>query len=258
MTRTSYNPLRDGPLSVSPLRLVSVGVVIALATRPALAVAQAPVAPPYPIGWWDAASVGVAGALYLLPSAIGLPHGPPSCGPCDLASLPGFDRWTVKPVASGPDVGSDVVLGGVALWTAVSGLDGLSTPEWRGNLSVFANTASWTAATTEWLKVLVRRKRPVLYTSGAAAALADPENQQSFPSMHTALAFSAVTSYLVISEREHLAHRTRNAWILTAGAVAVGALRVAAAQHFPSDVVGGAALGAGLGWLIPTVYPTAH
>jgi len=36
----------------------------------------------------------------------------------------------------------------------------------------------------------------------------------------------------------------------------VGALRVASAQHFPSDVVGGAVLGAGLGWLVPTVHPS--
>ena len=44
--------------------------------------------------------------------------------------------------------------------------------------------------------------------------------------------------------------------LLAAGAVAVGALRVASAQHFPSDVVGGAAIGVGLGWLIPTIHPT--
>jgi membrane-associated phospholipid phosphatase len=221
--------------------------------------AQGPVAPaPYRVAWWEAASVAAAGVLYLVPGAAGLPKGPPSCGPCDPASLPGFDRWAVNPVASGPDAASFVLLGGVGLWTAVSGLDGLPAPQWRANLGVFANTASWTAAATEWLKVLVRRKRPVLYTSGAAAALGDPESQQSFPSMHTSLAFAAVTSYMVVSAREHLAHRTRNAWLLTAGAVAVGVLRVAAAQHFPSDVAGGAALGAGLGWLIPTVYPTVH
>jgi membrane-associated phospholipid phosphatase len=43
--------------------------------------------------------------------------------------------------------------------------------------------------------------------------------------------------------------------LLYAGAVAVGALRVAAAQHFPTDVVSGAALGAGIGWLVPTIHP---
>ena len=218
--------------------------------------AQGPVEPGYRAGWGDAATVTAAGVFYVLPSALGLPKGGPSCGPCDPGALPGFDRWAVGPVANGPDVASDVVLGAVAAWTAVSGLQGLPARVWRGNVAMFANTASWTAAATAWLKVAVRRKRPVLYTSGAGAALSDPESQQSFPSLHTSLAFAAATSYLVVSAREHLPHRTRNALLLAAGAVAVGALRVASAQHFPSDVVGGAVLGAGLGWLVPTVHPS--
>lgn len=235
------------------------GMLVALLLLAGFLDAQTPVVPaPYRATWPDAGMVAGAGVLYFLPSALGLPKGAPSCGPCDPSSLPGFDRWAVKPVANGPDVASGVILSGVALWTALSGLEGLSTPQWRGNVAMFANTASWTAAATEWLKVVVRRKRPVLYTSGAAAALSDPENQQSFPSLHASLAFSALSSYLVVSAREHLPHRTRNAWLLAAGAVAVGALRVASAQHFPSDVVGGAALGAGIGWLVPTIYPTIH
>lgn len=112
----------------------------------------------------------------------------------------------------------------------------------------------WTAASTEWLKVLVRRKRPVLYTSDAAAAAGDPENQQSLPSAHASVAFAAATAYLVLARREHLRHRTRNALLLYAGAAAVSTLRVVAGKHFPTDVVAGAALGSGIGWLVPTVH----
>src|SRR5207244_661397 len=101
---------------------------------------------------------------------------------------------------------------------------------------------------TQWLKVVTRRKRPVLYTSGAAAAAADRESQQSLPSGHASLAFAAATSYLVLARRQHLPHRTRNAILLYAGAVGVSALRVAAGKHFPTDVAAGAALGSGLGW----------
>src|SRR2546428_568532 len=98
---------------------------------------------------------------------------------------------------------------------------------------------------------------PVLYTSGAAAAVADRENQESLPSGHASLAFAAATSYLVLARRQHLPHRTRNAILLYAGAVGVSALRVAAGKHFPTDVAAGAALGSGIGWLSATVHPTS-
>src|SRR5438445_4872560 len=127
--------------------------------------------------------------------------------------------------------------------------------QWRGNFAMLANAAAWTAASTEWLKVVIRRKRPVLYTSGAAAAAADRESQQSFPSTHASLAFAAATSYLVLARRQHLRHRTRNAILLYAGAVGVSALRVAAGKHFPTDVAAGAALGSGIGWLVATIHP---
>ena len=67
-------------------------------------------------------------------------------------------------------------------------------------------------------------------------------------------AFSAAVSYLVISGRQRLPHRTRNAALLFGGAAAVGTLRVAAGRHFPTDVLAGAALGSLIGWLIPTVH----
>jgi len=208
--------------------------------------------------WADAGWVAAAGVLYVLPGALGLPQGSPSCAPCDPATLPGIDRWAVRPVVHRDDVASSAVLVGVAGWTALAGLRGLPADQWRDNFVRFAQATSWTAASTEWLKVLARRKRPVLYTSDAAAAAADRDNQKSLPSGHTSLAFCAATAYLVISRREHLPHRTRNALLLYAGALAVGALRVAAAQHFPSDVAAGAALGVSLGWLVPTIHPTTR
>jgi len=166
------------------------------------------------------------------------------------------DRWSLRPVSATGDVASDVVLAGVAGFTAFAGLHGLPAQQWRGNFAVLANTASWTAASTEWLKVLVRRKRPVLYTTDAITAASDPENQQSLPSLHASLAFGAAMSYLVIARRQHLPHRTRNTILLYVGAVGVAALRVAAGKHFPTDVLTGAALGTGIGWVVPTIHPT--
>src|SRR5256885_1143159 len=56
---------------------------------------------PYRVTWWDAGSVGAAGALALIPVALNLPHGLPPCAPCAPASVPGIDRSALhKPSAS--------------------------------------------------------------------------------------------------------------------------------------------------------------
>src|SRR5438093_32354 len=90
----------------------------------------------------------------------------------------------------------------------------------------------------------------------SAAAAGDPNSQRSFPSGHASIAFAAATSYVVMAQREHLPHRGRNAALLYVGALGVAALRVAAGKHFPTDVLGGAVLGTGIGWLAAKVHPT--
>ena len=77
----------------------------------------------------------------------------------------------------------------------------------------------------------------------------------SFPSGHTSMAFAAATSYLVLARRQHLRHATRNAVLLYVGAAGVGALRLEAGRHFPTDVLGGAALGTSVGWLVARFHP---
>src|SRR3989442_482006 len=215
---------------VRPQALASLFAAIGLDPVSRPLVAQAPAATAYRATWGDAASVGTAGVLYLLPAALGLPHGAPSCAPCDPATLPSVDRWALHRVSVTGDAASDVVLAGVAGFTAFAGVHRLPARQWRGNFAVFANAASWTAASTEWLKVLVRRKRPVLYTSDAVTAARDPQSQQSLPSLHTSLAFAAAASYLAIARRQHPPHRRRNTPPLWAGAGGVGAPRVAAGK----------------------------
>lgn len=235
--------------------MIAVTLALLLAARPASA--QTVPVELYRVSWWDAASVSAGIALTIAPGALGLPEGGPSCAPCDPATLPGIDRWAVRPVSTPADVGSDIALLAVAGGAALAGLRSLPAEQWHGNFAVFANTATWTYATTEWSKVVIRRKRPVLYTEDAAAAAELRNSQMSMPSGHTALAFAAATSYFVMAGRQHLAHRTRNAALLYAGAVAVASLRVAAGKHFPTDVIAGAALGSAIGWLVPTIHPTS-
>ena len=210
----------------------------------------------YRVSTWDAASVAAGGVLALIPDAAGLPTGSAPCAPCDPASVPAIDRAALRNASSGANTASSVLLLGVAGFSGLASLDGATAAQVRGHVAVFANSLTWTLATTEWLKVLVHRNRPVLYGAPDPVAAADRDNRRSLPSGHASLAFAAATTYVMIAEREHLPHGTRNAILLYAGALGVAALRVAAGQHFPTDVAAGAALGTGLGWLTAHVHPT--
>jgi len=210
----------------------------------------------YRSGWADVVSVTAAGGVYFLPGAFDLPKHGPSCAPCDPATLPAIDRGAIHEESPSLDVTSTATLLVVGGYSAFQALHGLTPEQWHGNFAVLANSASWTAAAAEWIKVLVHRERPVMYTSGAAAAASNLDNVESFPSGHTALAFAAATTYTVLAARQHYPHRARDSILLYAGATAVGVLRVLAGKHFPTDVLGGAALGSGIGWLVPTMHPT--
>jgi membrane-associated phospholipid phosphatase len=223
---------------------------------PALpAPAQTSAAPAYHASGWDVVSVVGAGGLYFVPRLLGLPDTAGSCAPCDPATLPGIDRGSVRSVSTSASNASTVALLAVGLGAAYAGLHGMPDEQMHGNAAVLLNSAAWTATATEWLKGLVHRERPVMYTADAPAAATNLDNHKSFPSGHTAIAFALATSYLVIAEREDLPHRGRNAVLLYGGAVLVGSLRLVAGQHFPTDVLGGAALGTALGWLVPTIHP---
>jgi membrane-associated phospholipid phosphatase len=210
----------------------------------------------YRVSAWDAASLAAGGVLALIPDAVGLPAGPAPCGPCIPTSVPSIDGAALHNASGGANTASSVLLLGVAGFSGLASLDGATAAQVRGHVALFANSLTWTLATTEWLKVLVHRNRPVLYDAPDPAAVADRDNRRSLPSAHASLAFAAATTYLVIAQREHLPHRTRNAILLYVGALGVAALRVAAGKHFPTDVAAGAALGTGVGWLAAHVHPT--
>ena len=122
-----------------------------------------------------------------------------------------------------------------ALWLAIGLLSGAvdrqRRPTWR---RATANVARAYLLNT-LLKLVVRRRRPMLE---GLPALAGTPTALSFPSAHAATSFAGARSY----SRAGLP--TRPLYLLAAS---LSASRVYLGVHYPSDVLGGALLGAALG-----------
>jgi len=209
----------------------------------------------YHATWADGVSVGAAAILTILPEALKLPGGAPDCAPCNPAMLWGVDRQALGAPSHAAGTASNLGALGVLGFGGLALVWHRRPSDARGDAVAYADAVGWSAVAVQWLKVAIGRERPVMYTSGAAAGAGDPDNQRSFPSSHTTVAFAAATAYVVISGREHLPHRARAALLLYGAALATGVLRVEAGKHFPTDVLGGAALGSGIGWLAATIHP---
>lgn len=137
---------------------------------------------------------------------------------------------TAEPIAVAVPLGMEAV----ALITDNHSLE-LKSYEVAGSLII-------AAAVTEGLKLVTNRQRP--YEAYPNIIFPDVyENGQSFPSAHTSLAFSTATSLLLTTKKWYVAVPAY-AW-----ATSVGYSRLYLGQHYPTDVIAGAAVGAGSAWL---------
>ncbi len=104
--------------------------------------------------------------------------------------------------------------------------------------------ASWVGANGAMLamRVVVRRPRPEQ----------DEVNwwESSFPSGHVNNYCAMATVYAV--------RYPEFGWVLVAGGVLVGLSRIYLGEHYPSDVLAGAALGVGMGALTVALWPRAN
>jgi membrane-associated phospholipid phosphatase len=185
--------------------------------------------------WLTAAWLSTAAA----PRAFDINNHAPSCAPCDTQGIPWFDRWAVT---EPHDALSAASSGLVFAMAALESLDlARGGRAHYGEIAYLSESAGWALGAGEVLKVIIARKRPVLYTAEARAAAADLENQRSWPSDHAAVAAALAAGYLLVPRGKPVPAWRR--WAVVAAATSVGVLRVASGKHFPSDVLGGAALG---------------
>lgn len=191
--------------------------------------------------------------------------------PGDSGRLSSFDRVavteSVDPHASTFSSIGVAVAGAYALGdTIYTGLsDG--TDAALADAVLYSESASITFASANLVKIAVRRPRPRAYRErDRLAALGQPypanpgtDSSLSFFSGHASqvAALSATATYLAFS-RSH--GTTRGFITLLAGTLLtsfVGYERVRAAAHFPTDVIAGAVVGAGIGTLVPALHREA-
>jgi len=239
------------PLRFDP-RLVPPGAVVAALGG----TAQAPVlrfnTPLLPAGGVLAGTIVVALVPSLYPSLFETA----TCAPCDPSGLNFLDRGTVGQVRFGAAKVSDA-----ALYASVGGAGLLLFADAHGNrsvagedLTVWAQSIATASLITSWLKVLVHRPRPFRYVP--AETTITFQSGISFPSGHSTTAWAAAFSYWSIQQmRGRAGQRVPQIAALLGTAAVTGVFRVLARQHFPTDVMAGALIGASVGWFVPRIYP---
>jgi len=92
---------------------------------------------------------------------------------------------------------------------------------------------------SHWVKPIVERPRPCNVLEGVLTPMG-PRSSLSFPSSHAANMGAALVLLLLTFGRW--------GWVFFPLALASGLSRIYLGLHYPSDVMGGYLLGAGIGW----------
>ncbi len=122
---------------------------------------------------------------------------------------------------------------------------------------MFAETLLLAQGTKEWIKNVVYRARPYMYYDGFPEdKVSDGDWNCSFPSGHATMAFAGASflSYVFTCYYPDSAWRFAVYGISFGTAVLTGVLRMCSGNHFFSDVIVGAVLGTGCGFLIPFMH----
>lgn len=206
--------------------------------------------------WLDAAVTVGAGAGWVGLHLAGPALVDTDC-PCTRDAVNGFDRFAVEQRLSwGEPLADGLLAAGVGLSLAAVALDGPAEARVGDGLIVL-QSAAVAGLLTAGVKALVGRPYPYMYGPAEHPGQnGDGVNYASFPSGHTAVPMAAAVSAAYLFSRRH--PRSGWRWVLwTVGpalALAAGAAQVSAANHFPTDVIAGAVIGAGVGWLDPWLH----
>jgi membrane-associated phospholipid phosphatase len=236
--------------------------VITLAPMHIFADSSEPVAPapgesdfPFSLSPIKEAAIGAVG-LGLYGSSFYLQSIKPSPdqSALDPAAIPFFDRLYTTSHSAWMGTAADVLTVATALVPAAL-IPGLSGNELLTVGVMYAETLGMAYAFDESLKSIVTRYRPYAYAA-SPAEFSNSDITASFPSNHASVAFaSAVFAGYVFDEVHPDSPWRPLVWATGLGlATVTSVFRVASGDHFPSDVVAGAAFGALYGYLVPLLH----
>jgi membrane-associated phospholipid phosphatase len=203
--------------------------------------------------WTDGIVLGATTTSWIVLSVVGPSWVTPHC-PCEPAQVPSFDSVALHWHSQAAEVASNVTE--VLALLAPLGVDLVDVGFGQAlfeDMVVYAEVLSISGTATEVAKYGVQRPRPYVYGSTSTAVLQSSASYTSFFSGHATVTFGALTT---LAMTETLRHGLQVwPWLLM-GLVgtSVAVERVLAGQHFPSDVVVGAAVGVGTGVLVPLVH----
>lgn len=133
--------------------------------------------------------------------------------------------------------------------------------EWKQGVVMYFETMLFTYGVTDIIKSTVQRDRPLVYNIDAPLSeKTSTKARLSFISGHTSMS----TASCVFTARTLTAITKDDRWdpvIWAAGftiPAVVAYLRVEGGKHYPTDVIGGYALGAVAGYLIPQLHRTRN
>ena len=182
---------------------------------------------------------------------------PPACAPlCNKANVNVLDRPFAGRYSPTWDRAGDVATFSTLALVPLALV--VAEPSWRvlGDLLVVTESALATSGVQVIASYAVARPRPRVYGDEAPAASRDDANAaRSFFSGHVANTVAitlATTRALRRLDRPGLAWAALGVGVF--GSLLIGVARVEAGSHFPSDVLIGYGVGAGMGIAVPALH----
>ena len=167
----------------------------------------------------------------------------------DKNDVPFFDRIAFQPYSATLKDFSDYTTY-LALGSTIYCLYESDRKIFLNNIIIFSEIMIAQSAIAKWTKTFSHRYRPFVYDEDVLDDKKKARNSQhSFYSMHSSTVFAAATSCYYYYFHKFGSNIFVSSLLFgTASATAI--LRVASAQHFPSDVIVGAVVGSGISYVI--------